>query len=491
MLKDSTEISAREAPKPSNPPSASDTESFSLVCPSTTTPRRLLLRTDFRILPLVCALYLVAFLDRVNIANARAFGLEADLGLTGVQFNTALTIFFIPYVLFEIPSNILLKRLSPRLYLSGCCFGFGLVTTLQGFCTSYGGLLAARFFLGLFECGMVPGCFYLIGMWYRRSEAQTRFSLFFASTALAGAFGGLLASAIGKMDGMRGYLGWRWIFILEGLLTCVVALGFLAVFPDFVEGAKWLTQEERAYIQARLAADQGPSAAERKVTFADVKKVMSDFKVWFGGLIYFALVVPAYGYAFFSPTILLTYRYTPIETQLRSVPPYAAAFGFSMLVAVVSDRIRHRVTFVVVGMFISIAGLAMLFNIHNKIDTQYGALFLVAGGLYAAMPVAVCWFNMNLLGHHRRSIGVAWQIGFGNIGAIISTYSFLREDAPLFKKGYIICFSFLCLGLVSTGAYATALWWENRKRDKMERVEVTEEERKELGDLNPEFRYMY
>lgn len=154
-----------------------------------------------------------------------------------MQFNTALTIFFIPYVLFEIPSNILLKRLSPRLYLSGCCFGFGLVTTLQGFVSSYGGLLAARFFLGLSECGMVPGCFYLIGMWYRREEAQKRFSLFFASTALAGAFGGLLASAIGKMDGIGGYLGWRWIFILEGLLTCVVAVGFVFVFPGFVEGA--------------------------------------------------------------------------------------------------------------------------------------------------------------------------------------------------------------------------------------------------------------
>ncbi|KAK0646669.1 major facilitator superfamily domain-containing protein [Cercophora newfieldiana] len=466
-------------------------DSLSPTCPPTTTPRRLLLRIDSRILPLVCALYLLAFLDRVNIANARAFGLESELHLSGIQFNTALTIFFIPYVLFEIPSNILLKRAGPRVYLSACCFGFGLVTTLQGFVSGYGGLLAARFFLGLFECGMVPGCFYLIGMWYRREEAQKRFSLFFASTALAGAFGGLLASAIGKMEGIRRYLGWRWIFILEGLLTCVVAGGLLLVFPDFVEGAKWLTPEERTYIQARLAADQGPSAASRKITFADVKKVMSDFKVWFGGLIYFALVVPAYGYAFFSPTILLTYRYSPIETQLRSVPPYATAFGLSMLVAIASDHIRHRFTFVVTGMFISLTGLAVLLNIHNAVDTQYGALFLVAGGLYAAMPVAVCWFNMNLLGHHRRSIGIAWQIGFGNIGGIISTYSFLRDDAPLFRKGYIICISFLCLGLASAGAYAAALVWENRKRDKTAvAVVVSEKEKEEMGDLNPEFRYM-
>jgi len=209
---------------------------------------------------------------------------------------------------------------------------------------------------------------------------------------------------------------------------------------------------------------------------------MSDYKVWLGGLGYFSLIVPAYGYAFFSPTILLTYKYTPIETQLRSVPPYAAAFGFAMLVAIVSDRIRHRFLFAVSGMCISLAGLGILFNIDNSVNTQYGALFLAAGGLYAAMPIAVCWFNMNLLGHHRRSIGIGWQIGFGNIGGVIATYSFLKDDAPLFKKGYIICISFLCLGVLSASSYAAALAWENRKRDKMtEHVKLTEDEKTELG----------
>lgn len=97
-------------------------------------------------------------------------------------------------------------------------FAFCLVSLCQGFTTSFGGLLAARFFLGLTETGMLPGCAYLIGMWYKREEAQKRITFFFSSATLAGAFGGLLASAIGKMEGLRGYSGWRWIFILEGLL---------------------------------------------------------------------------------------------------------------------------------------------------------------------------------------------------------------------------------------------------------------------------------
>ena len=159
-------------------------------------------------------MYLLAFLDRTNIANASVFGLNKDLGLVSNQYNTALTMFFVPYIAFEIPSNIILKRLKPHIWLSACMFLFGLVTICQGLVHNYSGLLATRFFLGLAETGMFPGSFYLIGMWYKRSEAQKRYSFFFGSTSLAGAFGGLLASAIGKMNGMRGYNGWRWIFIL-------------------------------------------------------------------------------------------------------------------------------------------------------------------------------------------------------------------------------------------------------------------------------------
>ena len=204
-------------------------------------------------------MYLLAFLDRTNIANASVFGLQKDLGLTGDQYNTALTMFFIPYIVFEIPSNIILKRLKPHVWLSACMFLFGLVTICQGLVHNWSGLLATRFFLGLAETGMFPGSFYLIGMWYKRSEAQKRYSFFFGSTSLAGAFGGLLASAIGKMNGMRGYLGWRWIFILgiplspfvvlprgthtdsgiEGVLSCVVSFALYFMIPDFPEEAKW------------------------------------------------------------------------------------------------------------------------------------------------------------------------------------------------------------------------------------------------------------
>lgn len=480
-----------------------------VVCPPHTTEKKLMAKIDIRVIPFLCILYLFAFLDRVNIANARSFGLQKDLHLHSPnQFNTALTIFFVPYVIFEIPSNILLKKFSPRIWLSGCMFMFGIVSICQGLVSSYGGLLTTRFFLGFFEAGMFPGCFYLIGMWYKRSEAQRRYSFFFSSTTMAGAFGGLLASAIGKMDGLRGYHGWRWIFILEGVLTSVIAIALFFMIPNFPEDVKWLTPEERDYVKARLQVDQGRSAKERKITARDVGRVFKDYKVILGGFMYFGMIVPAYGYAFFAPTIIATYGYSPVETQLHSVPPWVCAFGFAMFIAFFSDFTKHRFAFTVLPICVAIAGFGILITVHDNVDLQYAGLFLVAMGAYSAMPVIVCWFNMNLGGHHRRAVGTAWQIGFGNLGGLIATYVFLAKDAPKYKTGYSLCLGFLCLGAFSCVLYGIAIVYENRKRERTPvDVGLTEYEKTEMGvspppckwkflmltksqDLNPEYRYL-
>lgn len=167
-------------------------DDLQVPCPAHTTQRKLVTQIDLRVIPVLSILYLLAFLDRTNIANASVFGLQKDLNLKAHEYNNCLTIFFVPYILFEIPSNILLKKLKPHVWLSACMFLFGFVTICQGLVHGYSGLLATRFFLGVAETGMFPGSFYLIGMWYKRSEAQKRFSFFFGSTSLAGAFGGLL-----------------------------------------------------------------------------------------------------------------------------------------------------------------------------------------------------------------------------------------------------------------------------------------------------------
>ncbi|KXL44021.1 hypothetical protein M433DRAFT_144625 [Acidomyces richmondensis BFW] len=448
-------------------------------------------RIDLHVIPFLCVLYLLAFLDRVNIANANVYGMSKQLNLTGDKYNVALVIFFVPYVLFEIPSNILLKHFKPRVWLSLNMFLFGFTTIMQGIVKNYSSLLATRFFLGLFETGMFPGCFYLIGMWYRRSEAQKRYSFFFSSTTLAGAFGGLLAAAIGKMDGVSGYAGWRWIFILEGCATVLFAVIFFFTLPNFPEESKWLSEEEKAYVAARLRADQGRSARERTITGSDVARVFKDYKVLVAGFMYFGLIVPAYGYAYFSPGIIKGYGYGAIETQLHSVPPWAAAFGFAMLIATLSDYTRMRMPFAIFSICVAITGFAILIAVHDNTKLQYAALFLVAMGAYTAMPIIVCWFNMNLGGHHRRSVGTAWQVGFGNVGGIIAVFAFLKKDAPKYVTGYSICLAFTMLSIIACIIYGIGCMAANRKRERSPvDVGLTEYEKTELGDMSPEYRYL-
>ncbi|KAH8702563.1 putative MFS transporter [Talaromyces proteolyticus] len=464
---------------------------------TSTTERRLMTKIDLHVLPVLCVLYLMAFLDRVNISNAALFGLQSDLNIVkGTKYNTALTIFFVPYIIFEVPSNILLKKLKPHVWLSFCMAMFGFTMVMQGLVQNWGGLMATRFFLGVFETGMFPGCFYLLSCWYKRSEAQKRFSFFFSSTTLAGAFGGLLAYGIGQMGGIRGYSAWRWIFIIEGLLTIVIAVIAFWIIPDFPETVTWLNEEERSFIKAKLENDVGKSTHSRSITLKDTLNVFKDYKIFFAALAYFGLIVPAYGYAYFANSIIRTYGYNAVNTQLWSIPPWAAAFVFSLFVAYCSDKLRHRFTFGIVSICISIAGFAMLLNIRNHPHVQYGALFLVTSGTYSAMPIVICWFAMNLGGHHRKAVATAFQIGFGNIGGIISTYSFFP---PNYRTGYIVSISFSCLSAAACISYVISLWHANRQRDRNAALGNAEamisgqqdEEEENLGDLAPSYRYTY
>lgn len=187
-----------------------------------------------------------------------------------------------------------------------------------------------------------------------------------------------------------------------------VSILFFFVLPDFPEESKWLKEDEKAYVKARLEADQGRSARERKITLGDVGRVFKDYKVILGGFMYFGLIVPAYSYAYFAPGIIQGYGYDDIQTQLYSVPPWAAAFGYCMFIATLSDATRHRIGFAIFSICVAITGFGIAMTVHNYQALQYGALFLVTSGTYTAMPIIVCWFNMNL-GKRRSHLQLGTQ----------------------------------------------------------------------------------
>lgn len=307
------------------------------------------------------------------------------------------------------------------------------------------------------------GCSYLLSMWYRPEEAVRRFAIFLSSVTLAGAFGSLLASAIDLLDGKRGIAGWQWIFILEGVLTVFVGILAFFVIPDFPERAKWLSPAERMRTQERASRTAHATAANVSQK-AEIKSYFCDYKSYLAGLLYLGSNIVGYSISYFLPTIIKGFHYGNIETQLHAVPPFAAAWGLSILLAMIAAAARHHLAFVLGSWSLTIAGAGILLNVHHHIPVMYAAVFLITAGLFGGLPIAVMWYVMNLEGHMHRALGTAWMIGFGNIGGIIATFSFRSSDAPYYHEGYTVIMFGIVLAASSAIAYGVGRAVEAKRK---------------------------
>ncbi|EAU87174.2 hypothetical protein CC1G_05863 [Coprinopsis cinerea okayama7 len=244
--------------------------------------KALVRKLDLALVPWPSFLYLLTFLGRTSVGNAKLYGLDEDLGLSDSQYLLSLTIFFISYALFEVPSNVLLKKLRPSIWLSLMMFIWGLIMLSQAFVRDFPQLMAVRWLLGMFEAGLFPGVSYYLSCWYKRSEYGLRAAWFFSAGTIAGAFGGLLAAAISKMDGIAGKPAWAWIFILEGILTVIVSTASFWIIQDFPETAKFLTEAERTVVIRRLQSDNQFSAGGEKFRKRYLWQSLKDWKTWIG-----------------------------------------------------------------------------------------------------------------------------------------------------------------------------------------------------------------
>ena len=190
------------------------------------------------------------------------------------------------------------------------------------------------------------------------------------------------------------------------------------------------------------------------------------------------------GLAYFTPTIVQGFGYGIIQTQLHSVPPSAAAWVMSVLLAILSDRVQMRLPFVFFSLALALVGSTILLSVTNNTPLQYGSIFLVAMGTYSAMPLVICWYTMNLAGHWERSIGTGWMIGFGNIGAIVATFAFTKGDAPEYHKGYSILLSGVCIVIAASAVYSILIW---RAQRSAKRVRDSNEENGVLVGNNAVF----
>ncbi|KAI1376423.1 MFS general substrate transporter [Hypoxylon crocopeplum] len=456
--------------------------------------RKLLWKLDWILIPWLCILYLLAFLDRTNIGNAKVAHLTDDLHLeVPKQYNETLTIFFISYSLFEPLTNVLLKKLRPSVFIPIIMILWGASMLGMGFVYNYSGLMAARWFLGLAEAGLFPGVNYYLSCWYKRSELGIRAAIFFSAAAVSGSFGGLLAAAIELMDGIGGRPGWAWIFILEGLLTIVFAVASFWMVHDFPDQARFLLNEDRVRVVRRLKLDDQSSAEHEEWKTSYLIAGLKDWKMWLGMVIYMGCDMPLYAFSLFLPTIIqeLGWSTNPVRSQLLSVPPYAAAALLTVVIGFVADRTRQRG---LCNIFVSLIGIAGFLMLLASTDprVKYAGTFLGALGIYPCISNTISWMANNIEGVYKRGVVLGFVIGWGNLNGIVSSNIYF--SSPRYLEGHGVIVAYMALFLLGGSLLMTILLRvENNKRRTGKRDYLIEgktaKEIEAMGDGRPDFIY--
>ncbi|KAK4226822.1 major facilitator superfamily domain-containing protein [Podospora fimiseda] len=455
--------------------------------------RKLLWRLDKKLMPWLCFLYLLAFLDRTNIGNAKIAGLNKDLGLTTSSYNATLTIFFISYAIFEPITNIMLKRFRPSIFIPIIMILWGACMLGMGFIKNWSGLMAARWFLGLTEAGLFPGVNYYLSCWYKRSEFGLRAAIFFSAAALSGSFGGLLAAAIENMHGIGNLPGWAWIFILEGLLTIVVGIVSFWMVYDFPDEARFLSDEDRVRVVRRLKFDKQSSAEHESYHNSALWDSLKDWKMWLGMVIYMGCDMPLYAFSLFLPTIIadMGWNTSVIRSQLMSVPPYATAAVLTVLIGFIADRTRSRGMCNIIISAIGVVGFTMLL-VSEDAAIKYVGTFLGALGIYPCISNTISWVANNTEGVYKRGVVMGFVIGWGNLNGVVSSNIFFKS--PRFFEGHGVIIAYMAVFLFGGSVLMTCLLRkENSRRLRGDRdhwIEgLSEKEIEKLGDMRPDFIY--
>ncbi|KAG9088106.1 hypothetical protein FS749_002413 [Ceratobasidium sp. UAMH 11750] len=448
-------MAANNSPHPlDHKPELNLSDSEHLVESHEVEDRALLRKIDWHLLPILTSLYLLSFLDRANIGNAKLDGLTTDIHVVGANYNTSLALYFVGYVLWEVPANIVLKKFNPKVWLPALTFAWGIVSICQGFVKNQAGLFAIRFFLGTAEAGLFPGVIYVFSVYYKRRERHWRVAVFFGGAAVSGAFGGVLAWAITKMRGVGGKPGWAWIFILEGLLTIV---------PDWPERASFLTPEERARLLERSKHDSAGVTEAFKWKY--VRQALGDHLVWGYALLFHGFAFVLYSLSLFLPTIIAGLGYASWQAQLLTVPPYALSAVCIGATAWLASLYNRRAVFIAGAAIIGIIGYILLLATHSA-GRQYVGVHLACAGVYTGNALLLSWPGENVASQTKRAVAVAMQISIGDLGAIVGVLVYRPEWAGnKYRKPHIISIGYLLFALLVT----LYLWlWmsrENRRRD--------------------------
>lgn len=360
----------------------------------------------------------------------------------------------------------------------------------QGLTGSYGGLLTVRFLMGIFEAALPAGATYMLSMYYTKREAAIRFAWFF-NFALAGPlFSGLLAYAISDLEGTGGYEGWRWIFIIEGLMTCFIAVFVFLLCPNFPQDAQawFLKPHERDHLIMKLEASRGQETDGSTVDSVPIWKILIDWRIHLFTMGFFCCDITASSVASFTPTILTELGWTSTIAQLMTMPVWGAGIVSTFVVTWLSSYINFRTPFIFGACCFQLIGWIIMKVYVPQAGVRYMALFFMTAGTFPQMSIFMGWMSANLRGRKYLAVGTAWMIGFGNCANFISTNVFIVSERPKYPTGFSVGLAFTILGIALVIFTFGVLVMKNRKYDRL-RSTLTDEEREAYDETH--FRFVY
>lgn len=374
---------------------------------------RIVVKVSRRLIPLLVAGFFIAYLDRVNIGFA-ALTMNKEMGFTPEFYGWAAGIFFVGYCLFEAPSNYIMHHVGARIWLTRIMVSWGLVAAATAFIWSETSFVAMRLALGIAEAGFAPGVILYLTYWIPRAQRARMLAGFLLAVPISSAVGSPVSGVIlSVMDGVVGVSGWRWLFLFEALPSIILGVVCYWHLPDGPATAKWLTTQERAVLQAKLAQER-VNAGENHW------RALSDPRILILGVAYFGVVIALYGLSFWLPQIIKSFGFGLVATSLLASVPYVFGALAMWIWSRSSDQRRETVGHTALAAVIGSIGLAGAAYAPSPLFAMI-ALTIAAVGSIAALPTF--WsFTTLTLGATEAVVGVALINSIGNVSGFAGPY---------------------------------------------------------------------
>ncbi|KAK4152520.1 hypothetical protein C8A00DRAFT_34764 [Chaetomidium leptoderma] len=429
--------------------------------------KALVRRVDLLVMPLLILGFFALQLDRGNIGNAMTDFFLRDVGITQFQFNIGQQLLSAGIVVLEIPSNMILYRVGPPIWIGAQILAWGLVATFQAFQKGLGPYLATRLLLGLCEAGFIPAGLFTITRWYKRDETSTRFSFYFIGNMFAGGCSGLIAYGILHMRGICGLAGWQWLFLLEGLFTLLVGILFIALFPlssakpVSLLGIRYFSEREAQILQHRVLRDDPTKFQPRRnVSWGEVKATFTNWRLLPHFFMTLLGMAPAHTMGAYAPSLVVSFGFDRLKSNaMLSIGSWLLLLT-NLAWGAIADKTKLRGPMVFLGVF-----LLWGFTIGNRVlvestdgNLRFGVLVTAIAFQAPWHAVHGSWLALNAKTAGERSITMAIFIMSANVAGIIGSQLFQAEDAPLYRTGWTVIMVLVSLALLMS-IFANAQYW--------------------------------